>query len=65
MIYILILTIIGSSSQSGHTIHSVEFAGFQACDEARKAWLASYPRTPDNKYYDEGTPRAICVPKGN
>lgn len=62
-IYVLILTIVGENSQSGMSIAMHEFGSKSACQKAAWAWLDAYPRTPDRKYYSEGSPRAICVPK--
>jgi len=64
-IYVLILTIVGSTSQSGQAIHSIEFSTRATCESAKAEWLRDYPKYElrHKSYYIEGRPRAICVKK--
>lgn len=66
MMYVLILTLFGPSSQSGQSIAVQEFNTQGRCEAAKAAWLASVPRREDDGkiYYDiSASPRAMCVPK--
>ncbi len=62
-VYVLILTIVGSTSQSGMAISMQEFNSYETCMAARAEWLKQYPRDHSGKYYDNGSPRAICAKK--
>lgn len=62
--WILILTLFGSSSQSGKAIAMHEFASRDSCMAAAKAWLDEVPRYKGTDEISVSGPvRALCVPQ--
>ncbi len=58
--WILILTIAGYSSQSGHAVNAVPgFVSRDACMMAATSWVSEYRTTNSS-----GAPRALCVDSG-
>lgn len=64
--WVLIITLLGSSSQSGKAVTAIPMASEEACRAAAAKWLGDLPRDPDKptRYDFSGPVRATCV-KGN
>jgi hypothetical protein len=61
--WILIITLFGSTSQSGKAVAGIEFGTEQACIAARNAWLQDLPRDKDGSLRFSGDVRILCVRK--
>ena len=60
--WILILTLLSSTSQTGNSISQMEFSSRESCLQAREFWISSVWKAKKDSSL-KGYPVAVCVQK--
>jgi hypothetical protein len=63
-VYVLILTIVGTTTQSGPAVVTHEFSSRQACEQAGQAWYrTNLPLVTYNGNWSQAKISWMCTPR--